>query len=358
MKNIRLNILFLLLPFLLAANMPEGRYKREKIIRQQYEVGRDGKVQIDNSYGNINVITWQQNKVDIKVTITVDGNDLDAVSKRIKSIWVDINKSPMRVTAVTHIGSSSQSWSLFSWFFGKSHQTNFQINYEVRMPENFDLKLTNDYGNIFINKLSGRLDLNADYGKFEIGELLHTQNEINTDYLSTSHIDFVKQAEINADYSKIIIDSAYKLRLNCDYSTIKIKDVRFIKFNNDYGSINIANGKEIYGSGDYATRNFGGIAVLKFEGDYGSVHVKSLSKNFDQVHLVCDYTTIKIENPEQVPYRVDIQQEYGCFKHSGLEIYREINDNGDKEIKAYYLDRNAPSIIKITEDYGCIKIYN
>jgi len=350
--------LFLLLPFFLVANMPEGKYKREKIIRQQYEVGSNGKVQIDNSYGNINIVTWQQNKVDIKVTISVDGNDLDAVSKRMKSIWVDISKSPFKVTAVTHIGNTSQSWSLFSLFFGKSHQTNFKINYEVRMPENFDLKLTNDYGNIFINKLGGSLDLNVDYGKFEIGELLNSNNEINTDYLSSSHIDFVKEANINADYSKITIESAYKLRLNCDYTTVKIKEVRFVKFNNDYGSIKIVNGKEIYGSGDYTTRNFGGVSVLKFEGDYGSVHVSSLAPGFDRVQLVCDYTTIKIENPNKVPYHLDIQQEYGCFKHNGLEIYREINDNGDKKIKAYYLDRNASSQIKIIEDYGCIKLYN
>ncbi len=359
MKNIGFNLIFwLMLPVWTWAHMPEGRYKKEKIIEQTFVVDNNESVYIDNSYGNVNILTWNKQEVQIKVVITVDGNDLDEVEDRLNSIKIELFKNDYEITGISHIEQVKSSWSLISLLFGKSNHTNFKINYEVHMPLDADLRLVNNYGNIYIDRLKGALDLNLDYGKFDIGELLNENNRIKTDYLSQSHIDFIKGGIIKSDYSKISINTAYRLQLNCDYTSIKINEIRSIYFNNDGGSIHIDKVKEVTGRGDYQTRYFGQVDYVDFKGDYGSVTIDGLLPEFDRINLNCDYTTIRIENNLQVPYQLLINQEYGCFKYDKLEIYREINRNGDKKIEAYYQNKNAESYIKITEDYGCIKIYN
>ncbi len=359
MKNIGLNILLILLPFLVFANRPQGAIKKTKVIQRRFEAGAAGQVYIDNMYGNIHVITGTQSHVSITVEISVDGDSNEAVQKTFERIDVNIIKQGSQITGKTLVQSKRQSWNLFSLVFGSSsNNTNFKINYTIKMPEQWDLKINNDYGHIFINRLTGDLDLNADYGHFEIGQLLGSHNRINIDYFSKSGIEFVKQATINADYSKISIDMAYRLNLNCDYTTVKIGNVRQLHFNNDYGSLHVDNVKEVNGSGDGQARYFGQVHSLRFSGDYGSVTIDGLLPGFDRIDLECDYTTIKIYNRKKVPYRLNILQEYGCFKYENLTVYREVIDGGDKDIKAFYLDRNSSSTIDITEDYGCIKIYN
>ena len=75
--GLKLLIIFLVLPQLLLAADKKGKYKKTKIVQQTYEVGDEGTVRIINEYGDINVVTWNENKVDITVRITVDGNDME-----------------------------------------------------------------------------------------------------------------------------------------------------------------------------------------------------------------------------------------------------------------------------------------
>jgi hypothetical protein len=360
MRPIKLNIIFflLLLPFLSFANERKGSVQKEKTLHKIYQVSSSGTVFIDNSYGNINISTWQKNLVEISVNISVDGNSEDIVNKQLQYIDVTFSQNGSQVKALTNINSIKNSWSIWSLFGNSSKSVNFKINYEVKMPINHNLKISNDYGNISIDELNGNLDLNADYGRFNFGNLNGKRNNISVDYFSTSSIDFVNKADIRADYSRINIGSAYALDMACDYSTIKIDKVRRLKFSNDYGSISVKNSTDIKGEGDYQRRIFDNVNNLQFEGDYGSVTVDNISANFEKINLICDYVTIKIKNPQQVPYRFIMNQDYGCFKNENLYIRKNIQDGGEKHIEGYYKNENAQSVIKIVEDYGCVKIYN
>ena len=359
MKNTKLNILLLFfVPVLLFGHHKEGKFKKTKVIHHEYELNEHRNLHINNSYGNIHIINWDKNSIDIKVIINVDGDDATAVSKRINSIDIELYESTHNIHAITQIKSTQNSWNPISWVFGSSNNTHFKINYEIKIPASLNLNLVNEYGNLFIDKLDGKLDLNLSYGKFTIGELLNDDNVITTEYLSNSTIDFIKGGALYSDYSKMYIQTAYKLKMTCDYATIHIGDVRELQFQNDYGSLKVDNVKIVTGSGDYQKRSFAQVDYLDFQGDYGSLHIDNLLPGFEKIQLQCDYTNIKIDNTEHVPYQLNISQSYGCFKQNGLTIYKEINDNGDKSIMGFYGDRNAGSSIKITEDYGCIKIYN
>ena len=359
MKYTGLKIILLLFPLLVFAKHTERKFKKVKTITRSFEAGESGTVFIDNMYGNINVIAGNETQVVITVNINVDGSDAEAVDERLNSIKIYFDRNDSRIKAKTmleNVNQNSGSW--WSWIFGGNHKknTDFKINYEVKMPQQWNLKIINDYGNIYLNKLEGNLDLNADYGSFEIGELSGAQNIFSIDYFSRSSIDFVKSAEINADYSRLNIVSAQRLMLNCDYTSLKINEVNQLKFNNDGGSIEVKNVKQVDGAGDYQTRWFGNVDKIKFRGDYGTLTINGLSPGFDQVDLSCDYTTIRIYNNHDVAFRFELNQTYGCFKPGKMNVYKEKNDNGDKEIKAYYKDRNANSLIKINLGYGCIKV--
>lgn len=359
MKNIKFNLFIFLIPWVFWANNPTGKFKTNKVIKRDFDVATSGRVVIDNSYGNINIVTSTQNRVRIIVTISVDGNDKEAVNKRLNGIDVSIDGNGNLVSAKTKVASLNTNWSFFSWIVGKSDShTNFKIDYQVFMPEQWDLKIYNDYGNIYIDRLQGNLDLEADYGNFQIGMLYGNDNKISTDYFSKSHIDYVKNATINADYSNVEIGQAKYLDLNCDYTNINIDHVTKLAINNDYGSINVKRVEQVNARGDYQTRTFGMVTDFKFSGDYGSLKIEGLDVDFKHISLSGDYTNIKIYNPKRVPYLLNLSQDYGCFKQEGLTIYKEIIHITDKKIEGFFKNREAEAQINVKMDYGCLKIIN
>ncbi len=353
-------LIFLVLINLITwANPHEGKYKKTKTIEKTYQVLPGVHFDVQNAYGNINLTGWNKNTVMVKVNIIVTGDDLKVVNQKLNDIRIESQASREKVRFITHIRSSrTSSWSLVSLLFGKHNKLGYEINYEIKVPIRAFVKIKNEYGNIFIDELQGDLVLNADYGKLEAGELNGDNNQINLDYFSSSQIDFIKNGVLNMDYSSMVIDKAYNLKVVADYTKIDIHKVRKLRFTNDYGNIRVWDAMIVKGTGDYQTRYFENINSLHFTGDYGSIKIVNPKEGFDKIHLQCDYTNIKILNQNAVPYRMHLTQEYGCFKYDELEFISKQEDGQERYIKAYYKDPHSSSEIDITMDYGCIKIYN
>lgn len=97
----KITFLFLLIPFLISANNDGKIEEKSKKIYKKYQVNADAKVAIDNRYGDINITTWNYNRVEIEVLITVKGDDLDRIEERLESIDVIFDASSSFVSAKT-----------------------------------------------------------------------------------------------------------------------------------------------------------------------------------------------------------------------------------------------------------------
>jgi len=341
------------------ANPYIGKYKKTKKIEKSYQVTSNVHFSVQNKYGHINLTGWNKNIVMVEVSVSVTGDDLKAVNQKLKEITIESHASGESISYITHINSNrNSSWSLISLLFGNNKRLGFEINYEIKVPINASIQINNQYGNIFIDELQGNLKLNADYGKLEAGELNGESNQIDLNYFSSSQIDFIKNAVIDMDYSTMSIDKAYSLKMKADYSKIEIHNVRKLYFTNDYGSIKVGEAMIVKGSGDYQTRYFENINSLDFTGDYGAIKIVNPRNGFDRIKLVCDYTNIKIINGHKASYRFNLHQDYGCFKYDYLNFISKREDGQERIIKAYFGSKDSQSIISITADYGCIKLYN
>ena len=104
MKTIcyKIFLALLLVPVLgLAGNEWSGRHTKQKKITKSFNVSANALLKIDNSYGNIDITTWNENRVEIEVLIKTNGNDEEKVIQRLREIDVDFKASNSRVSAVT-----------------------------------------------------------------------------------------------------------------------------------------------------------------------------------------------------------------------------------------------------------------
>lgn len=348
--------ILLLLPFFISAlESPIDKHIMDKTIKREFSVGKYATLKIDNSYGNLNIITWEENRIVIEVTIKTSGNNIEKVQKKLDDINVDFEASSNYVSAKTNF-NSSKSKSLFN--LGKNDNVNMEINYIIKMPITNNVDLSNDYGSINLDTLKGYSKIDCDYGKITTKQLLGESNKLSFDYSNNCYFEYIKNAEINADYSSFTISKAINIVMNADYTDSKIEEAENLKYNCDYGSMTVSKVNNIVGTGDYLTTRIGDVyGNIEISSDYGSIKINKLMENAGNVSIKSEYTGINIGYVPTYHFGFDINLKYASLKSDeGLEFLDKRIQSNSNYYSGYYRDANSGKAIKITSEYGNVSL--
>ena len=349
-------VAILILPlFAFSSNPVKDKYDKQKTIKKEFQVNSDALVAIDNSYGNLDIVTWNQNRVVFEITITTSGNNQDKVNDRLDEIDVEFEASSNSVSAKTKFGNKSKSW----WNWGKSN-VNMKVNYIVKMPMTNSVNLSNDYGNINLDKLEGKATISCDYGKITTKELMADNNVLRFDYTQNSYFEFIKSGTINADYSGYTVSKAENLKVSADYTKSKIDVVENIEYNCDYGGMTIEKANNIKGNGDYLTTVIGDVYKnIDLRADYGSIKINRLNSNAGNVSISSDYVGIKIGLASGYAFDFEIDLEYASLRDAdGFQFNKKREESSDKYYEGYFGSPNSGNLINISSDYGSVSFFN
>lgn len=357
MKTHLFKILFfaILIPvFGFTTNGIKTKYEKSSTVKKEFKVDANNLLNIYNRYGNVDIVTWDKNIINIEVIITVNGNSESNVEKKLNDIYIEFNQTPSEVTAKTIIEKSTRNWS----WWGSSNNVNYKINYTVKMPFTNNLDLSNDYGSISLDKLSGEAKISCDYGSFDIGELQNSTNKINADYVSSSTISFVNGAVINADYSKLNIEKSNKIDIKADYTTSQFGSVKNLKYSCDYGNLQIDNAETVDGSGDYISIKVGTLSKsLNIKADYGSLKVENILKDFTTIHVQTDYTSgMRFGFAADSQFDFIVNLDYAGFKYEGtnFNFNKKIVKSSSKYYEGYHGKAQGGGQVNINVSYGSV----
>jgi hypothetical protein len=349
-------VLFLTVPLILSASdgKVKGKYTKEKTIKKEFDVNSDALLKVSNSYGNLNLTSWDGNKIMIEVHIKTNGNNEEKVHKKLNEITVNFEASSSVVSAKTIFNNSRNSWG-----WGGNNKVNMQINYTIKLPIKNSVHLNNDYGNIILDRIDGHAKINCDYGRLEIGELRGRNNQLNFDYTSKSTIDFIESGTINADYSGFTIGKAGDLIIKADYTNSTVEKMGDLDYNTDYGKIEIGEADNVKGTGDYIGVKLGTLhGDVDITADYGSVRISKMASDAGDLAINGDYTGIKIGYDPQYHFNFEIKTSYGGV--SGKDDF-EMNvsqvKNTSKYFKGHYGSSSSGNSVNISSDYGGITFF-
>lgn len=348
-------LLLFLLPTITLGTNKKGRYTKTKTINKSFNVNENTMLSIANKYGNIVLESWNKNTIEITVTIKTNGDDKENTNNRLKDISVQFSAKKNQVKAITKIAKRKSSW-LSGW---RNHnRVGIEVMYHVKFPVTNKLLLNNDYGNITINEVKGSTTIHLDYGEFNIGKLLSSNNYINTNYVKNATIDYVKNAEITADYSSLEIGEAERIKLNTDYSNITINSTQHLEYNCDYGKLKVNSVNTIIGNSAYNRANVKNITEKGvFNTDYGNLDLE-VDKTFNKIDLKTTYVRIKIKT-NKTPFKIEANLNYSNFKYNESDFFfnKEIIKHSKKYYLGYYKSKNTNNQITINSSYGGIAFY-
>lgn len=347
-KQCKILILFILIPFFGHAIDNDFLYSKEKNIKKAYYVNPDAILSIDNSYGTISVTTWNEDKIELDISIKVSGDNENWVIQRIETIAVDIVALKGMISAKTILGNSS--------YKGQGKNNSFEINYTLKIPKNGSVKLNNKYGNISTSDLFAEADIKCKYGKVTLGRL-SGNSSIQMEYCSNSSIVFLKNGIITAKYSNLKIGETTKLDLISDYTDIEIEQSDAIKYNSKYGKIRIQNVKTLDASGNYLTIKIGEVFdYLKLNTKYSSLAVQSINAKANSVTVVAGYTGINIGYHNNFAFDFNVLLKYANFKYdSDLEIDSKEEASNSKKYSGFNKKKGLNNL-NIISDYGNVTL--
>ncbi|CAA9200357.1 hypothetical protein ACHRVW_12565 [Flavobacterium collinsii] len=344
-KHYKILILFLLLPFLGFSN-DDNYSTKQKNIKKTYIVNSNAGIDIDNKYGDITVSTWNEDKIDIDITIKVTSNNEDWVNAKLNSIDVDITALKSMVTAVTNIGNSSLK--------SRGSANFFEINYVIKIPKNGTVKLNNKYGNITTLSLESTTDITCKYGKIVLGKLNGSNNRIELGYCQNSTIDYIKSGAIEARYSNLKINESGNLTIDANYTDLYIlQEGQNIKYDSNYCTFKLQKINSLTGSGNYLSVSVGDLlGNLNIDTDYSKINVETLTEKQKNVNITSNYTNVSLGYSSNLAFDFDINTRYGSIKYDNSLDTSVAETKGSSKRISGFNKKKGQSKIAVTTSYG------
>jgi hypothetical protein len=347
-KHYKLLIVILLIPFLGFSN-DDTFISKQKNIKKTYVVNSNAGIDIDNRYGNITVSTWDENKIDVDISIKVSGGNENWVNEKLSSIDVDITALKSMVTALTKIGNSALK--------SKGSSNSFEINYVLKIPKNGTVKISNKYGNITTVDLQSNTDITCKYGKINLSKLNGNTNHIQIEYCQNSTIDYIKSGMLEARYSNLKINTAGHLNLDTNYSDLSILEGQNIKYDCNYSTFKFQKIGSIEGSGNYLTVGIGEISnSVTIATNYSKINIAALLEKTNNINITSRYSDVALGYTPNYAFDFTISTKYGNIKKDNdLQIGLSDTKSSTKKLSGYNKNKGQNKLT-VSSSYGNISL--
>ncbi len=348
--------LLILQIFLLSASLFAQHSVKE--FHKEYASGPNTTLDISNKYGNVVVVTSDQNQIVIDVKVTVELPNKERAEKLLNYIDVQFSENNNVISAKTVIDEKFN----FSGWGGESRR--FSINYNVKMPYKTNFTLANRYGNADLDEIQGLVKLDIKYGNLTADNFTRG-NDKPLNYLSIAYgkasITSVGWMEINSRYTgNLRIDKSQALLLNSKYSKIQIGEISSMVGESRYDNIRISKVNNFVLDGGYSdiiieTLN----KKLKFEGGYGALSVEEIPEGFESIETDTRYIGVKLGIADNASYRLDAKLSYGNlkFNEDNYKNQKRIVQNTSNETSGIVGNESDPkSWVKINATYGSVRL--
>lgn len=326
---------------------------------KEYPAAPGTTLDISNKYGNVTIQSWNRDQVIIDVKITVEMRDKEQAEKLLGYINVLFDKADNLISAKTVI---DEKFNFTGW---GSRSKRFNIAYNVKMPAEAGLILSNIYGNTDIDELKGSVNLNIKYGDL-IAEKLTRGNEKPLNKLALAYgkatIGEAGWFDLYIRYSpRCDISKSQALLLDSKYSKINIGETSSLVGQSKYDNVRIGDINNLVLDNGYDDIIIGSIKKkLDFKGSYGSFSADRIQAGFESVNVDSRYTGVRLGIDESASYMLDAKVKYGSLKinEENFKYHKRIVENNSNETTGIVGKiENPESKVSVESSYGSVKLY-
>lgn len=329
-----------------------------KVVQKEFAINPNSSLEINNKYGDVHIQNWDQNSFKIYVKITVDVRDKNQADELLDMLNVVFTQENNHYTASTNI--SNDFGKAHGWFGNNGKK--FTIDYTVNMPKENSLKVANKYGNIFINEMSGFVDIDLKYGAININKLTRgdekPMNQIMVSYSSKVSVVDCNWLKLQVSYcDNVNIGRSKALILLSKYSKGNLGRTNSLVGDNSYDHYQIQDLSNIVIEGKYSSFNINSIAKkIDVNIKYSDFKVNKVPKSFESIEVNNQYGQVSIGIEPGASYRLD-----GTAKYTNIEYPSEnarlnrISENTRLSVNGT-IGSDPKATVRVDTQYGGVRL--
>jgi Putative adhesin len=334
-----------------------------------FAVGKNEVVMLANKYGNVEVKTGATNRVVVNVRVRVNATSQEEAQKMFDRINITFSNGPEFVKTETIIESKNDG---YKWYWNKSQTADFSIDYEVTMPVNNRLDLSNKYGTSHVAALNAAVKIEHKYGDFKLDgataaviDLAYGGGQLGTISALNASVSYGKLTSPNVNALKMKSKySAFKFGkmqladIQSAYDDYQIDDVNTLKIEGKYGDLNVGIVETLT-----ANSNYTDFKIKRIEGNadfdtrYGDVHIGSVKTGFGTLNIKGSYTDYSLAIDPSVSYQLDATGTYGNLQNpASMKTSLNSESNYRREVIGTVGNPNTKSVVRVRLTHGNFKI--
>ncbi|MEQ9423366.1 MAG: hypothetical protein RJQ09_03030 [Cyclobacteriaceae bacterium] len=319
--------------------------KLTKTVTRKFKVNQNVNIDIANKYGQVIVNTWSKDSVVVNIQVSAFGRNDKEAGKSMDRVDFDFNNVSNFLTINTVFDRSSGSFKeLFNSIgdYSKSllSKNKLQVDYEIFIPAKAALDLENKFGDVYINKHSGRLKIVMSHGDLRSNDLTGSaQIEIG---FGKGYFKNLQDADLTSRASELEIGQTANLSLTSSSSEVSIKEAFSVKLDSRNDDIRINKIQVLQGKGVFTDLNLGEIeTLLDLDLSYGSMMTGVILSKFSKIKVDGKSTDINLYISDRSSFRGTL-----IAKNEDLSLDRTFS----KFLNSEHIDRKGTSVV--TGSYG------
>jgi hypothetical protein len=346
MMKAKFNLFILLFTF--ACFLTSSGIEKKKEYHESWAVSEVQALRIVNKFGDVKIHNNGGNNVTIDVVITVDASTENRAERLLDQIDVSIKKSGSTLIAETEIDNDFKS------------QRDFSIDYEVNIPSDRELDISNKFGNTFVNELIARGAFDIGYGNLTAVTLNASSGEDLTLSLSygKATVEKMGDAEIEIKYSKMNISEAGNLKVDSKYSVMTVVQLESIDADSKYDTFRFEEAGSVTANTKYTHMEIDELKkAITVESGYGSIKVDEVSDAFEWIDVTNSYGAVSFGISDQVSYDLKASCDYcDIFYNSSNFRGNRMDENHTKKVEGKIGDGPSTAKVVVNSRYGGIKL--
>ncbi len=351
MKTIvKIALFMLFFAFLLGMKGVKASDEYTKTIKKEFSINPDAQVTINNKFGKIQCLNWDKNVVSIEVQITVTASSEEAAERQFKGITIDMNGTPELVNAVTNISDLK----------GKPRKSYFSIDYTVNLPSTVSVDLTNKFGDIYLNEISGKGKINLGYGSLDVKKLGNSDNLLDIRF-SKARVNWIKGAVVVLKYSEMDVDYAGSLRLDSKFSDLDANKIIALNVNFEGGKLKMENSSAVDSRSRFSDLKISRLEQsLNLDIQYGSCDIREMPASFTSINIRNKYANVEVGLPKDAKYALDAELKF-CELDFPDDIakfsFRSVENTGKKYRGVVgTTEETPPGRIVVRSEFGNVSL--
>jgi hypothetical protein len=264
-------------------NKKKYEFVKKKSVNKSYNVSSSDRLNIKNSFGSVEVHTWNRNEIKVDVEIEVSANTEALAQKIIDRISVSDEKSGKEISFKTDMKDSYNSKGDKNT---RDEKSTMNINYTINMPEGNPLQIENEFGSTTIPDFKGEVEVTSKFGSLTAGNLSSIKG-IHVEF-GKANLANITSAPVTIKFSKAVISKlSGDIKLNLEFcSNVRLSldnNLTSLDLKTSYSTVNLKPLGSLQANYNISTSfgSFKNTSDVKFTSDEDKNDDNKYSPRFD-----------------------------------------------------------------------------